>query len=53
MQSPKFASKQADIQQVINAANLRSRWRHKVRDALRKQPIPDPIEHLEVETPDR
>jgi hypothetical protein len=47
MQSPKFASKRADIQQVINAANLRSRWRHKVRDALRKQPIPDPIEHLD------
>jgi hypothetical protein len=49
MQSPKFASKRADIEQVINAANLRSRWRRKVRDALRKQPIPDPIEHLDFE----
>ena len=50
MQSPKFPSKRADIEGVINASALRSRWRDKVRDAMRKQPIPDPVEHLDFHT---
>ena len=47
MQSPKFPLKRKDIEQTINAASLKSRWRDKVRDAMRQQPIPDPIEHLD------
>jgi hypothetical protein len=50
MQSPKFPAKRADLLEVINAASLRSRWRAKVRDAMRKQPIPDPVEHLDFHT---
>ena len=50
MQSPKFQLKKADIEDVINASRLRSRWREKVRDAMRTQPIPDPLEHLDFHT---
>lgn len=47
MQSPKFPFKKADIAAVINPARLRSRWKEKVRDAMRHQPIPDPLENLD------
>ena len=47
MQSPKFKFKKADIEAVINVSQLKSRWKAKVRDFMRKQPIPDPIEHLD------
>src|SRR5205814_6531324 len=47
MQSPKFPIKRLDIEEVINPGRLRSRWIQKVRDSLRHQPIPDPVEHLD------
>jgi hypothetical protein len=47
MQSPKFPIKQSDIKEVINVSRLKSRWKEKVRDAMRTQPIPDPVEHLD------
>jgi hypothetical protein len=47
MQSPKFHPKKDDIQQVIAVDRLRDRWKQKVRDAMRTQPIPDPVEHLD------
>jgi hypothetical protein len=47
MRSPKFAIKSKELKAVINAARLRSRWREKVRDAMRTQPIPDALEHLD------
>lgn len=50
MQSPKFPLKLADIKTVINAARLKSRWKEKVRESLRRQRIPDPIEHLDFHT---
>lgn len=50
MQSPKFPFKVKDIQSVINAPRLKSRWRAKVRDAMRSQAIPDPIENLDFHT---
>src|SRR5215472_462148 len=46
MKSPKFGSKSKDLAEIINTSRLKSRWR-KVRDALRLQPVPDPIEHLD------
>jgi hypothetical protein len=47
MQSPKFPSKKSDIEQVISASRLKTLWRSKVRNAMRLQPIPDPVEHLD------
>ena len=47
MQSPKFPLKRKDIEEVINVPRLKSRWREKVRDAMRHQPMPDPVEHLD------
>lgn len=47
MQSPKFPLKKPDIQEIINPGRLRSRWKEKVRDAMRHQPIPDPLENLD------
>jgi hypothetical protein len=47
MQSPNFPLKKLDIEEIINPNRLRSRWRDKVRDAMRHQPIPNPIENLD------
>lgn len=47
MKSPKFRLKRADIQAVINVLRLKNRWKVKVRDAMRKQPMPDIVEHLD------
>ena len=47
MQSPKFPLKRKDIQKVINVARLKSRWKVKVRDSMRRKSIPDPIENLD------
>jgi hypothetical protein len=47
MLSPKFPQKRKDIEEVINPTRLRSRWREKVREAMRHQAMPDPVEHLD------
>src|SRR5258708_1881824 len=47
MHSPKFPLKIDDLRKVINRGRLKSTWKAKVRDALRRQPIPDPIENLD------
>jgi hypothetical protein len=47
MYSPKFPLKKKDLEEVISPFRLKSRWRNKVRDAMRQQLIPDPVEHLD------
>jgi hypothetical protein len=47
MHSPKFPLKLKDIKVVINIWRLKSTWKSKVRDAMRRQAIPDPLEHLD------
>lgn len=47
MQSPKFPIKRLDIEEIINPSRLRSRWHAKVREAMRHQPISDPVEYLD------
>lgn len=47
MYSPKFPLKIADLRKVIGATQLKIVWKAQVRDAMRKQPIPDPLENLD------
>ena len=47
MKSPKFQQKKKDLEEVINVPRLKSRWKDKVREAMRRQPLPDPLEHLD------
>lgn len=47
MHSPKFPSKAKDLRDVINVSRLKLMWKNKVREAMRRQPIPDPLEHLD------
>jgi hypothetical protein len=50
MHSPKFPLKAKNLRDVINVARLKSTWKNKVREAMRSQPIPDPIENLDFHT---
>lgn len=47
MHSPKFKAKARTLSTTINASTLRTSWKKKVRDDVRKQIIPDPVEHLD------
>ena len=47
MYSPKFPLKIEDLRKVIGATRLKLVWKTQVRDAMRKQPIPDPLENLD------
>jgi hypothetical protein len=47
MYSPKFPLKIEDLRKVIGANRLKAFWKAQVRDAMRKQPIPDPLENLD------
>jgi hypothetical protein len=47
MHSPKFPLKAKVLRDVVSASRLKSTWKHKVRDAMRRQPIPDPLENLD------
>jgi hypothetical protein len=47
MHSPKFPLKAKNLRDVINVARLKATWRNKVREAMRRQPIPDPLENLD------
>jgi hypothetical protein len=50
MYSPKFQIKLKDIKGVINLPRLKSTWKSKVRDAMRRQIVPDPLENLDFHT---
>jgi hypothetical protein len=47
MHSPKFPIKAKSLRDVINVSRLKTTWKAKVRDAMRRQPIPDSIENLD------
>jgi hypothetical protein len=47
MKSPKFQLKKKDLEEVINVPRLKSRWKSKVREAMRRQVLPDPLENLD------
>jgi hypothetical protein len=47
MHSPKFPTKAADLKKIVATDNLRAIWKKKVREHLRKQLIPDPVEFLD------
>jgi reverse transcriptase-like protein len=48
--SPKFPLKAKSLRDVINVSRLKSTWKNKVREAMRRQPIPDPLENLDFHT---
>src|SRR5262249_32446896 len=50
MHSPKFPLKAKSLKGVISVARLKSTWKNKVREAMRRQPIPDPLENLDFHT---
>ena len=50
MHSPKFPLKAKNLRDVVNVSRLKSTWRNKVREAMRRQPIPDPLENLDFHT---
>jgi hypothetical protein len=45
--SPKFEAKSKSLAATINPATLLQSWKKKVRDDLRRQVIPDPVEYLD------
>lgn len=47
MHSPKFPLKAKKLRDVINAPRLKYVWKSKVRESMRRQPMPDPLEHLD------
>lgn len=47
MRSPKFDIRQAKLKPLFTSGNLRRIWKEKVRDAMKKQFLIDPIEHLD------
>ena len=47
MHSPKFKTKAHTLTATINPSSLRNSWKKKVRDDVRRQIIPDPVEHLD------
>lgn len=50
MHSPKFPLKAKKLRGVIDSSRLKIIWKNKVREAMRRQPIPDPLEHLDFHT---
>jgi len=47
MHSPKFRAKSKTLSASINASSLLASWKAKVRDDLRRQIVPDPVEFLD------
>jgi len=47
MQSPKFPLKVKDLRPVVESGLLKVIWKNKVREAMRRQPVPDPVEKLD------
>lgn len=47
MHSPKFPGKAVDIQKAVDATQLRKLWKSSVRDRMRRQILPDPVEFLD------
>jgi hypothetical protein len=50
MHSPKFPLKAKGLKDVVNVARLKSTWKNKVREDMRRQAIPDPLENLDFHT---
>lgn len=48
MHSPKFTAKIKALSSSINASTLTTSWKKKVRDDLKRQIIPDPVEYLDI-----
>ena len=47
MKSPKFSLKKDGLRVITNSSRLKTTWKNRVRDAMRRQAIPDPVEHLD------
>ena len=47
MQSPKFPQKAKHLQNIVSASTLQKLWKNHVRDRLRRQIVPDPVEFLD------
>ena len=50
MYSPKFPLKAKSLKDVVNVSRLKSTWKSKVREDMRRQAIPDPIENIDFHT---
>lgn len=55
MKSPRFPQRAQVLERVLTQSRLKDTWKKKVRDALRRHFVPDPVEHLDfhVELPQR
>lgn len=47
MQSPKFAIKVKHLKGIVSASVLQALWKQHIRDKMRRQILPDPIEFLD------
>jgi len=47
MQSPKFGAKRRDLEKIVDVPTLKWTWKKKVREAARRQTVPDAIDHLD------
>jgi hypothetical protein len=47
MKSPRFGLREPTLRPLFDRGNLRRLWKTKVRDAMRDQFLPDPIDHLD------
>lgn len=48
MHSPKFAAKVKTLSSSISASSLALAWKNKVRNDLKRQIVPDPLEYLDI-----
>jgi len=47
MRSPRFAAREAQLRPILSRGTLRAVWEKNVRQAMRRQLIADPIDHLD------
>ena len=47
MKSPRFPLREPTLRPLFDRANLRRVWDKKVRNAMRQQFLPDPIDHID------
>ncbi len=47
MRSPRFSFRENELKKIFTVSNLKATWKTKVRIALKKSPIPDPIDYLD------
>ena len=48
MKSPKFSLREAELRIVINQERLKFTWKEKLRQQMRGQYLPDPLEFLDI-----